>query len=228
VYIKTAPLEKPMRNLISETAEKVSDNIVSMKYSDNIPPEKKVSDLVSIDWKNVLPEPPENNSQITREEIQEVSELSDKRTDRQVELVMVVDKDIRVMFERLLKDNNLSYPAEKIKKIYNTIVFPVIMNLKWRYNRPRPYQLSPKFGVEIDYIPTDTINTPSYPSGHTAYATIIASVLSEMYPEFSSEFYELVNVAGKAREIQGVHYESDNDASMVIVGALWQDIKYDI
>ena len=217
-----------MRNLISETAEKVSDNIVSMKYSDNIPPEKKVSDLVSIDWRNVLPEPPENNSQITREEIQEVSELSDKRTDRQVELVMVVDKDIRVMFERLLKDNNLSYPAEKIKKIYNTIVFPVIMNLKWRYNRPRPYQLSPKFGVEIDYIPTDTINTPSYPSGHTAYATIIASVLSEMYPEFSSEFYELVNVAGKAREIQGVHYESDNDASMVIVGALWQDIKYDI
>ena len=217
-----------MRNLISETAEKVSDNIVSMKYSDNIPPEKKVSDLVSIDWKNVLPEPPENNSQITREEIQEVSELSDKRTDRQVELVMVVDKDIRVMFERLLKDNNLSYPAEKIKKIYNTIVFPVIMNLKWQYNRPRPYQLAPKFGVKIDYIPTDTINTPSYPSGHTAYATIIASVLSEMYPEFSSEFYELVNVAGKAREIQGVHYESDNDASMVIVGALWQDIKYDI
>ena len=217
-----------MRNLISETAEKVSDNIVSMKYSDNIPPEKRVSDLVSIDWRNVLPEPPENNSQITREEIQEVSELSDKRTDRQVELVMVVDKDIRVMFERLLKDNNLSYPAEKIKKIYDTIVFPVIMNLKWQYNRPRPYQLSPKFGVEIDYIPTDTINTPSYPSGHTAYATIIASVLSEMYPEFSSEFYELVNVAGKAREIQGVHYESDNDASMVIVGALWQDIKYDI
>tara|TARA_B100001094_G_scaffold320866_1_gene367722 strand:- start:1355 stop:2041 length:687 start_codon:yes stop_codon:yes gene_type:complete len=228
VYIKTAPLEKPMRNLISETAEKVSDNIVSMKYSDNIPPEKKVSDLVSIDWRNVLPEPPENNSQITREEIQEVSELSDKRTDRQVELVMVVDKDIRVMFERLLKDNNLSYPAEKIKKIYDTIVFPVIMNLKWQYNRPRPYQLAPKFGVKIDYIPTDTINTPSYPSGHTAYATIIASVLSEMYPEFSSEFYELVNVAGKAREIQGVHYESDNDASMVIVGALWQDIKYDI
>ncbi len=217
-----------MRNLISETAEKVSDNIVSMKYSDNIPPEKKVSDLVSIDWRNVLPEPPENNSQITREEIQEVSELSDKRTDRQVELVMVVDKDIRVMFERLLKDNNLSYPAEKIKKIYDTIVFPVIMNLKWQYNRPRPYQLAPKFGVKIDYIPTDTINTPSYPSGHTAYATIIASVLSEMYPEFSSEFYELVNVAGKAREIQGVHYESDNDASMVIVGALWQDIKYDI
>ena len=106
-----------MRNLISETAEKVSDNIVSMKYSNKIPPEKQVSDLVSIDWRNVLPEPPENNSQITREEIKEVSDLCNKRTDRQEELVRVVDKDIRVMFERLLKDNNLSYPAEKIKKL---------------------------------------------------------------------------------------------------------------
>ena len=102
------------------------------------------------------------------------------------------------------------------------------MNLKWQYNRPRPHQLSPKFGVEINYISTDTTDTPSYPSGHTAYAAMLASVLSEMYPEHSSELYELVNVAGKAREMQGVHYESDNDASMVIVGALWQDVRYDI
>ncbi len=57
---------------------------------------------------------------------------------------------------------------------------------------------------------------------------MLASVLSEMYPEHSSELYELVNIAGKAREMQGVHYESDNDASMVIVGALWQDVRYDI
>ena len=102
------------------------------------------------------------------------------------------------------------------------------MNLKWQYNRPRPHQLSPKFGVEINYISTDTTDTPSYPSGHTAYAAMLASVLSEMYPEYSGELYELVNVAGKAREMQGVHYESDNDASMVIVGALWQDVRYDI
>jgi hypothetical protein len=228
VYTIADPLEIAMRNIISEAAEKIAEDITSMKYSDKIPPEKKVSDLVSIDWKNVLPEPPENNSQITREELQEIAALTARRTEKQEQLVMVVDEDSKLIFDPLLQKNNLSYPAEKIKRLYDTVIYPVIINLKWQYNRPRPSQLGPKFGVKIDYITTDSINTPSYPSGHTAYATMIASVLSEMYPEFSSEFYELANVAGKAREIQGVHYESDNDASMVIVGALWQDVRYDI
>ena len=220
MYTIADPLEIAMRNIISEAAE----DITSMKYSDKIPPEKKVSDLVSIDWKNVLPEPPENNSQITREELQEIAALTARRTEKQEQLVMVVDEDSKLIFDPLLQKNNLSYPTEKIKRLYDTVIYPVIINLKWQYNRPRPSQ----FGVKIDYITTDSIHTPSYPSGHTAYATMIASVLSEMYPEFSSEFYELANVAGKAREIQGVHYESDNDASMVIVGALWQDVRYDI
>ncbi len=228
MYTIADPLEIAMRNIISEAAEKIAEDITSMKYSDKIPPEKKVSDLVSIDWKNVLPEPPENNSQITREELQEIAALTARRTEKQEQLVMVVDEDSKLIFDPLLQKNNLSYPAEKIKRLYDTVIYPVIINLKWQYNRPRPSQLGPKFGVKIDYITTDPIHTPSYPSGHTAYATMIASVLSEMYPEFSSEFYELANVAGKAREIQGVHYESDNDASMVIVGALWQDVRYDI
>ena len=217
-----------MIDIISEAAKKVSEDIESMRYADKAPPDKKVSSLVSIDWRNVLPEPPENNSRITREEIQEVASLSKKRTPNQNRLIELVDKDVKLIFDPLLEKHNLSYPAEKIKKLYNTVIFPVIMNLKWQYNRPRPHQLSPKFGVEINYISTDTTDTPSYPSGHTAYAAMLASVLSEMYPEYSGELYELVNVAGKAREMQGVHYESDNDASMVIVGALWQDVRYDI
>ena len=228
MYTIADPLEIAMRNIISEAAEKIAEDITSMKYSDKIPPEKKVSDLVSIDWKNVLPEPPENNSQITREELHEIAALTARRTEKQEQLVMVVDEDSKLIFDPLLQKNNLSYPTEKIKRLYDTVIYPVIINLKWQYNRPRPSQLGAKFGVKIDYITTDSIHTPSYPSGHTAYATMIASVLSEMYPEFSSEFYELANVAGKAREIQGVHYESDNDASMVIVGALWQDVRYDI
>ena len=217
-----------MRNIISEAAEKMSSDIVSMKYSDDIPPEKKVSDLVSIDWRNVLPTPPENNSQITKDEIEDLLKIISNRTEKQVELVHVVDKDPKLIFDPLLKKHNLEYHTERADKLYNTVIFPVVMNLKWQYNRPRPYQLAPKFGSQINYIKTDSINTPAYPSGHTAHATMIASMLSDMYPDFSSEFYELANIAGKAREIQGVHYQSDNDASMVIVGALWQDVKYDI
>ena len=83
MYTIADPLEIAMRNIISEAAEKIAEDITSMKYSDKIPPEKKVSDLVSIDWKNVLPEPPENNSQITREELQEIAALTARRTEKQ-------------------------------------------------------------------------------------------------------------------------------------------------
>ena len=56
---------------------------------------------------------------------------------------------------------------------------------------------------------------------------MLASVLSEIYPEYSSDFYKLAKVAGEARELQGVHYPSDNAASMVIASALWEDVRYD-
>ena len=147
MYTIADPLEIAMRNIISEAAEKIAEDITSMKYSDKIPPEKKVSDLVSIDWKNVLPEPPENNSQITREELQEIAALTARRTEKQEQLVMVVDEDSKLIFDPLLQKNNLSYPTEKIKRLYDTVIYPVIINLKWQYNRPRPSQLGPKFGV---------------------------------------------------------------------------------
>jgi len=36
----------------------------------------------------------------------------------------------------------------------------------------------------------------------------------------------MINLAGFARCLQGVHYPSDNEASMVISGAIWQDVRY--
>jgi hypothetical protein len=39
---------------------------------------------------------------------------------------------------------------------------------------------------------------------------------------------ELINLAGRARILQGVHYPSDNDASMVIASVLYEDLKYEM
>ena len=100
------------------------------------------------------------------------------------------------------------------------------MNLKWKYNRARPYQIAEYLGYKINVLETKSHKTPAYPSGHTALAAIGGYYLSDKYPEFSSEIFAAVNKAGLARELQGVHYPSDNEASMVIAGALWQDIKY--
>ena len=73
---------------------------------------------------------------------------------------------------------------------------------------------------------TETIHTPSYPSGHSAYAAICAYLLAAMYPEHSSHFFGHVGEVSMARMKQGVHYPSDTEASMVITGAIWEDIRY--
>jgi acid phosphatase (class A) len=105
---------------------------------------------------------------------------------------------------------------------------PVIKNIKYKFNRPRPYQLASIYNIEINAIMTKTHRTPSYPSGHTAYAALGAYILSAKYPKYSSDFFSKVSLAGMARMLQGVHYPSDNEAAMIISGAIWEDIRYSL
>jgi len=216
-----------MKKIISEVSESISESLNEMVYSKDLETEKKVSNLISIDWKNVLPEPPKNNSEVTRQELMELSKLTKNRTQEQLELVMMVDKKVDDIFIEYLEKVNLSFPQKIVGKLYKTIFYPVFMNLKWQYNRPRPYQLAPMLGIEIDHVETETHHTPAYPSGHTAYGAMLASFLSEIYPSHSSNFYNLANVVGLARKLQGVHYESDNSSAMVIAGAIWEDVRFD-
>jgi acid phosphatase (class A) len=217
-----------MKKTILEAGNQIANNINSLRFSEEEKPPMKVSPLVTIGWETVLAEPPANNSDTTKLELELLSKITMRRTQSERDLVYLVDKDVKDLFFPLMRKHNLNFPAKQIEKLYYDIVHPVIMNLKWQYNRPRPYQLAPKYGIQISILKTDTHKTPAYPSGHTAYAATFASVLAELYPKYSSDFYELANIAGKARELQGVHYPSDNDASMVIVSALWENVKYNI
>ena len=216
-----------MKKIISEVSEGISESLNEMVYSKDIPPEEKVSKLISIDWKNVLPDPPKNNSKTTRDELLELSKLTKNRTKEQLDLVMIVDKRVEDLFIPYLEKANLDFPKKTIEKLYKTIFYPVFMNLKWQYNRPRPYQLGPMLGIKIDHVETETHHTPAYPSGHTAYGAMLASFLSEIYPSHSSDFYKLANLVGMARKLQGVHYESDNSSAMVIASAIWEDVRFD-
>tara|TARA_B100000497_G_C7635056_1_gene381721 strand:- start:336 stop:1004 length:669 start_codon:yes stop_codon:yes gene_type:complete len=218
---------------ILQADESMLRNIDSLVYTQEKPPKDiEFSDLISINPMSVLPEPPKNTSDVTKSEIKQVSELTQSLTSAQKNLVMLVDKDPNLLFVDLLGSNILPLPMAKFKKSWN-ILEPVIKSLKNKFNRPRPEQLVsvfPRFygDLSINVIETKTHHTPAYPSGHTAYATLMASILSDIYPNQSSKFYEIANLAGHARVLQGVHYPSDNDAAMVITSAIWQDIKHKI
>ncbi len=201
-----------------------SENINSVKYTDS-KKSWKVSDRITIDWKNVLPKPPENNSEETRKELQYLQSITKSLSMADENLIYLVDKEPLDLYTSILKEYNLQMPKTAFDKVWN-IARPIIMNLKHQYNRPRPEQLAERLGFKVNVVKTKTHHTPAYPSGHTAYAAMGAYLLSDMYPSLSSNFFKKISDNGLARCLQGVHYPSDNEAAMVISGAIWQDIRY--
>ena len=210
-------------NIVSEVSKKID----SIKYTES-PKSLEVSDEITIGWKTVLPEPPKNTSAITLKELRFLSQITQRLTEEQVSLVMLVDKDPLDLFMPFLEEKNLSFDRQEFRDLFYKTFDPVITNLKGIYNRPRPEQLAPHFGIKINILETDSHHTPAYPSGHTAYAAFAAYQMAAMYPQYSSYFFRRIGLAGYARCLQGVHYPSDNDASMVISGALWENVKYNL
>ena len=220
-------------NIIKGINKALSAEIDSITYTkpptkDAIERMQKPLNMVTVDWENVLPEPPKNSSDITHRELELISEVTKELSEEEYNLVIEVDKDPNNVFMGLLKKHGLQFPKEKFDEFFFSQVDPVVTKLKYKYKRARPSQLAKKYRIDIKVIETETHDTPAYPSGHTAYAAFAGSMLATLYPEHTSEFYELINLAGTARILQGVHYPSDNDASMVIASVLYEDLKYEI
>ena len=126
----------------------------------------------------------------------------------------------------------LFYIAESVGDWYNYQNFPattrLLLNciqdirvtefrLKGHFKRARPYHLEPKLQ------PLARIKSPSFASGHTLWAFTEAYVFSEIIPEKRDEFLKRANEVRWSRELMGIHYPSDNEASR-IVG--WYLLKY--
>jgi hypothetical protein len=194
----------------------VSEQIRNMRYTDK-PKTWKVSDEITIGWDDILPDPPMNDSETTKKELIYLSKLTKSVNSSQLDLIKLVDEEPNDLFHKTMKDLGVEFPKE---------IKPVIMNLKYIHNRPRPYQLSEKYGLKIKLRDSKTAQTPAYPSGHTAYTALSAYILAAKYPQFAEHFFDKIQSAGMARMLMGVHYPSDNEASMIITGALWEDIRY--
>lgn len=214
-------------NLISEVAAIIDQHNLLDKigYIDIQSPYNNNLSILDIDWKNILPNPPKNSSVETYKELKILSALTNNRTIEEVNLIYTVDEDPLILFKTFLENKNLIFPTNKFDSYYN-ICEQYIYAIKSYFNRPRPEQLAKYYDdININVIYTNTINTPSYPSGHTAYATIAELILNDMYPEYKKDFSKLSEYCGFARMLQGVHYPSDNVAATQLANILYETIN---
>jgi acid phosphatase (class A) len=192
-----------------------------------------------------IPEVPANSSELAKADIEYLYALQQRRTaeDIRSSLYMAnVYYNLRVKpgdstYSRFRR--NIFHIGRSIGTWFNPDDLPVtadlmanvwrdasyfIWALKFKYARIRPYVIDSRLEnlEETDWA--------AYPSGHAANSYINAFIYQELAPEFTDFFVKDAYDMAHSREILGVHYPSDSEASRIFarqfVNMLFQNEKF--
>jgi hypothetical protein len=212
-----------IQNILSKQKNK---KLIDLKYKDLFYHERptELEKKILFDYFSYIDPPPSNDSSKTKEELYEVQELSSARTESGTNTILTIDKDPLIIFKHFLNRNNLVFEELEFSRLYS-ILYEIILDVKYYYNRPRPNQIAEFYDINIDVLHTKTHDTPSYPSGHVAYAALAYEICSEKYPHLEMKFKDMLNKVSRARIVQGVHFKSDNDASIDFVHSIYNILK---
>lgn len=131
----------------------------------------------------------------------------------------VFDKNLLNVFVKYFERFNADV-TDAVNDIYDDTL-PAIMKLKFAHSRVRPAQLAAYYNVQL--FPYENSNTPSFPSGHTILAYVIAEVLGNHYPEQFHQLKELASEIAYSRLYMGVNFPTDNDFALMIYKQIIKD-----
>lgn len=182
-----------------------------------------------------IPDPPANSSEQTRAELNYLLQLQQQRTKLDIESSLYMagvfyslktkPEDSSYHYYR----QNLFHVGRSIGNWFNPQDLPLtaaliahvwqdasyfIWAFKYKYLRVRPYFLD----NDIDNL--EETNWAAYPSGHAANSYVNAYIYQELAPEFSEVFIKDAYDMAHSREIIGVHYPSDSEASRILARQL--------
>jgi acid phosphatase (class A) len=104
---------------------------------------------------------------------------------------------------------NLPFATKFFERVYAD-QNGVVKKAKTYFARPRP------FVVNADLAPMVYPKaTPSYPSGHTAFAYVMAILLARMVPEKSVPIFNRAAEYGYNRVVAGAHFPTDVEAGRI-------------
>ena len=161
---------------------------------------------------------PENSSKKTLEEVKYLSNIEEDR-----EFVEEHDKVSKV-FGKLHEELGLEFNKDEAKK-YNRESAKYIMELKYKYQRPRPHQIADFYGINLNGVDLDSMRTPSYPSGHATQGYLLGMIYSERYPQHRKEFMKLGEDIAESRIVGKAHFPSDKKAGIELAEKLFENRK---
>jgi len=158
--------------------------------------------------------PPSDNSFDTDQEIKALKKIPLRK-----EFVKKYD-NIEAAFKKTADEQGIKDYDKKIAAKLIKESAPVILKLKKYHNRPRPYELD----KSLSAVKMKSMNTPSYPSGHSAQGMLIASVLKDKYGK-GKAFMQTAKNISDSRNIARAHYDSDSKNGTELGKQLHKHIK---
>lgn len=162
---------------------------------------------------------PKNSSEATREELNQLV--------RNVQSTSIDDDARRLYsaFDVYLEEYYIDFLAkykvspketQQLLQSVHDDVKPLIVKLKYFFQRPRPYQLAYYYKLKLMPFTTLGSDSPSFPSGHAVYSKVYSEVLGNHYPEVYDELYKIHNMVCDSRLALGVHFQSDIDVGIYV------------
>jgi hypothetical protein len=163
--------------------------------------------------------PPKNTSLQTYQELLYLKDLPEDDD--------FVEKhdDIEKIFEEVCKENNITFPKDLVQELLKSCS---MLELKYHYNRPRPFQLAKYYNIKLGEHVMESMKTPSYPSGHSAQGILIGKVLQTKLPINTDAFIEAGKRISYSRNIGRAHYPSDSRMGEIIGDVMYNHIKHKI
>ena len=162
--------------------------------------------------------PPKNTSMTVYNELQYLQDLP-----QDLKYVKEHDDGVKV-FENVCIEHNLKYPKELVDSLIKSSE-GIIIDLKFKFNRPRPFQLASHYNIKLGEKVMESMKTPSYPSGHSAQGILIGKVLQTKLPINTDAFLEAGKRISYSRNIGRAHYPSDSRLGEDIGDAMFRYIR---
>ena len=157
--------------------------------------------------------PTSDNSFDTAQEIKALKKIPLRK-----EFVKKYD-DIEAAFKKTAEEQGIKDYDKKIAAKLIKESAPVILKLKKYHNRPRPYDLD----KNLKAFKMKSMETPSYPSGHSVQGVLIGNVLKMKYGK--SAFMQTAKNISYSRRVARAHYKSDSKVGEDIGNSMYKHIK---
>jgi hypothetical protein len=178
-----------------------------------------VDDLFDVFSKSVIPL---NDSELVKDELNEIADslavMSQPENQNYLKRYLAYDRNLIQAISSIFKEKNI-----EVEELATNIVKDIqnlIYKLKYKIQRPRPYQLAQYYKLKLFPFKSYSAQTPSYPAGHTIEAVVILTVIGNKYPTEYQFCKELIEDVAYSRIFLGHHYPSDNEGGREIGKAI--------